>query len=95
MLDKELKLEWHEQKRQETLCNRGIDFEIARFILSDPNIKKYIDDRKDYGEIRYIAYGMSLGICFRIVYTIREGVYRIISMHRIHEKEKRRFYDRT
>jgi len=52
MSSKEIKLEWHEPKRQNTLHSRDLDFAMAREVFADPNVKEYIDNRKNYGESR-------------------------------------------
>ena len=49
MGNEELKLEWHEPKRQSTLHSRSLDFAMAREVFADPNVKEYADNRKDYG----------------------------------------------
>ena len=54
----ELKLEWHEPKRQSTLRTRNLDFAMAREVFADPNVKEYADNREDYGEPRMRAYEM-------------------------------------
>jgi hypothetical protein len=89
----ELKLEWHEPKRQKTLNDRGLDFNLAREVFLDPNVKEYVDDRKDYGEIRYRAYGLCFDTCLAVTYTMRDDVHRIISIRKVHKKEKEAYYD--
>ena len=92
MIREEIKLEWHEPKRQSTLYSRNLDFAMAREVFTDPDVKEYVDDRKDYGEIRVRAYGMCCGFCLRVVYTMREDVHRIISIQRVHKKEQEKYY---
>ena len=48
------------------------------------------DDRFDYGEPRYRAYGLIDGTAYCLVFTIRRGQYRPISLRRAHAKEMRR-----
>jgi uncharacterized protein len=48
------------------------------------------DDRFDYGEPRYRAYGLIDGIAYCLVFTIRNERYRPISLRRAHAKEMRR-----
>ena len=92
MSNKEFKLEWYEPKRQSTLHNRCLDFAMAREVFVDPNVKEYADNRKDYGEPRVRAYGMCCGLCLRVVYTMRGDVHRIISIQRVHKKEREKYY---
>jgi uncharacterized protein len=48
------------------------------------------DDRFDYGESRYRAYGYIDGAAYCLVFTIRNERYRPISLRRAHAKEMRR-----
>ena len=93
MDNKPLKLEWHETKRQNTLKNRNLDFALAIEVLTDPNVKEYVDNRKNYGELRIRAYGMCSGLCLRVIYTMRGDTHRIISIQRVHKKEQEKYYD--
>jgi uncharacterized DUF497 family protein len=49
------------------------------------------DDRFDYGEHRYRAYGYIDGAAYCLVFTIRNERYRPISLRRAHAKEMRRY----
>ena len=49
------------------------------------------DDRFDYGEPRYRAYGLLDGHSYCLVFTIRDGAKRPISLRRAHAKEMRRY----
>ena len=91
-MNDEIKLEWDETKRQQTLKERGLDFSLARHILTDPNMVRRIDDRRNYREIRYIAYGMVQGEILCLCYTMRGKVYRIISLRYTHKKEREKYY---
>jgi uncharacterized DUF497 family protein len=48
------------------------------------------DDRFEYGEARYRAYGKIDGLSYCLVFTIRDGQYRPISLRRAHAKEMKR-----
>ena len=49
------------------------------------------DDRRDYGEKRLVTLGfMSHQLVF-VVWTPRNGRYRIISMRRANERERRQY----
>ena len=43
-------------KRQWTLKNRGMDFADAALVFADDFVE-LLDDRKDYGEVRYRVFG--------------------------------------
>lgn len=49
------------------------------------------DDRFDYGEPRYRAYGLLDGESYCLVFTIRDGAKRPISLRRAHAKEMKRY----
>jgi uncharacterized DUF497 family protein len=94
-MDDEIELEWDEVKRQKTLKERGLDFMLARYVLADPNLVRRIDDRRNYKEIRYIAYGMVHDQVFKLCYTMRGAIYRVISLHKIHKKEQEKYYGKN
>ena len=50
-----------------------------------------VDDRFDYGEVRYQAFGRIDGKGHCLVYTIRDGGLRPISFRPAHRKEMRRY----
>ena len=50
----------------------------------------FVDDRRDYGEIRYRAYGLIDGVSYCLVFTDRNEKVRPISLRRAHAKEMRR-----
>lgn len=55
---------------------------------SEPVVRS--DDRIDYGEARFRAFGRINGQGHCLVYTFRGGHLRVISFRRAHEKEMRR-----
>lgn len=57
---------------------RAVDLEILAFIE---------DDRNDYGEARYRAWGLIDGKAYCLALTDRAGSLRAISRRRAHEKE--------
>jgi len=48
-----LDVEWDEEKREINISDHGIDFVQARKIFENPVVER-LDDRKDYGEERYM-----------------------------------------
>jgi uncharacterized DUF497 family protein len=48
------------------------------------------DDRIDYGERRYRAFGAIDGVAHCLIFTVRESVVRAISLRRAHKKEMQR-----
>jgi len=86
--------EWDEAKRQLNFKNRGVDFMDAADVLYDPKVSIEQDTRKDYGEDRYNAYGMSKGRRLRLCFTMRDRkTVRVISMFKVHMKEWEKHYE--
>ncbi|MDB5564485.1 MAG: hypothetical protein JWP84_1051 [Tardiphaga sp.] len=62
---------------------------LARWV--DLRIRAVVaDDRFGHGEPRFRAYGHIDGVAHCLVFTIRDGRYRPISLRRAHAKEMRR-----
>lgn len=83
-------LTWDEAKRQRTLTGRGLDFAHAEMVFAGSHATG-LDDRRDYGEPRYITAGYVKGRFVVIVWTPRDGDRRIISMRHGHAQEEERF----
>jgi uncharacterized DUF497 family protein len=82
-----MKFEWDENKNGHNILQHDIDFNDAELVFNYPIINR-LDDRKDYGEFRYIALGQLNGIIVVIVYTLRKDVVRIISMRKANIRER-------
>jgi uncharacterized DUF497 family protein len=54
-----------------------------------------VDDRFDYGETRYRAWGHIDGIAYYLAFTFRDGEMRPISLRRAHAKEMKRYVKKT
>ena len=81
---------WDEAKRRRTLQERGLDFADAEEVFTGDFYTRS-DDRRDYGEKRYITAGYLRGRFVVIVWTQREDHRRIISMRYGHAQEEARF----
>jgi len=78
---------WDESKRQTNMEKDGLDFEDSKLFFSRPTLITP-DARHDYGEPRYKAIGELRGVGVYIVFTIRSGAVRIISMRPANRKER-------
>jgi uncharacterized protein len=63
---------------------------LARWVDLDI-ITTYVDDRHDYGEVRYRAYGLIDGLSYCLTFTERDKRVRPISLRRAHAKEMKRY----
>jgi uncharacterized DUF497 family protein len=81
--------EWDERKRIANLGKHGLDFrDVHRFEWE--TAVTFVDDRRDYGEIRYRAYGRLDGRVCAIAFTIRGETARVISLRHTRPRETRR-----
>lgn len=73
-------------KRERTLQERGIDFVDAAEVFAGRTLT-LMDDRIDYGEVRYQTYGFLGGRMVMVVWTDRTPARHVISMRHCHERE--------
>jgi uncharacterized protein len=85
-----MEFEFDPEKRQQTLLKRGLDFSDAKLIFEEPNITLE-DDRYVYAERRFLTFGKLLGRLVVLVWTSREGRYRIISVRKANDREQKKF----
>ena len=81
-----MEIEFDPAKRALTLKDRGLDFLDAPRLFEGRSLT-VVDDRVDYGEVRFISYGFIGNAAIAVVWTDRDGVMRIISMRRMHLEE--------
>ena len=84
--------EWDEAKSQANVRKHGIDFETAKRIFDGPVVTG-IDQRKDYGEDRYITIGRVTRSLIVVAHTHREGRVRLISARPASRKEKQAYHE--
>ncbi len=78
---------WDEAKRRATLAERGLDFAEAELIFAGRTMT-LPDERRDYGEPRFITAGWLHGRFVVLVWTPRDDERRIISMRYGHADEE-------
>lgn len=66
-----MEFEWDESKRLRILKERRVDILYAALIF-EGDVLTRIDDRRDYGEPRFISLGMVEDECFVVVHTQRD-----------------------
>jgi uncharacterized DUF497 family protein len=82
--------EWDPAKETRNIVERGLDFTTASRIWDGPVVEQ-VDQRRDYGETRSIATGLTNGSILVVVYTWRGGHRRIISARKANSRERQRF----
>jgi len=76
-------------KRKTTLAERGLDFADAALVFAGVTVE-IEDTRKNYGENRFICYGLLQGRMVVVGYTPRGADRHIFSMRKANEREKAR-----
>ena len=86
--------EWDETKRHQNHDKHGVDLLEAALIFEGQTLTR-VDDRRDYGEVRYISLGLVDDVPYVVIHTQRNGNTRLISAWRggrkDHETYKNRF----
>ena len=82
--------EWDAAKSAANIAKHGIDFEDAIGIFDGPVLEK-ADARRDYGEDRFVAFGVVDDRELAVVYTGRGERRRIISARRAHGRERKAY----
>ena len=83
-----MKISFDPHKRRQTLEERGLDFDDAVQVFAGRTIE-YEDDRRDYGETRFVAFGLLNDRMVSLVSTPRGSARHIISMRKANEREKK------
>ena len=85
-----MELEWDEAKRLDALVRHGVDF--ADVALIDMETARTVsDDRYDYGEARWVTYGMIDERLHVVCWTNRKGRMRIISFRKANDREQKAY----
>lgn len=82
-----MEFEWDDAKRVSALEKHGVDFVDAPLLWGNPMVV-VPDNRRDYGEPRFVGLGTVYGRVMVVVYTQRgSGVVRIISFRKANSRE--------
>ncbi len=88
-----MKVSFDPAKNTQNIEFRGLSFEqVLEFEFATAWI--VVDDRKDYGEIRYRAIGFLAKQLHALVFTETETGIRVISFRKANHREEKR-YDQT
>lgn len=86
-------IEFDTAKRDKTLLERGLDFANCNAVFAGPVLTQ-LDLRSDYGEDRYITFGLLDALWVVLVWTPCGENRRIISMRFANEREIKKFTSR-
>ena len=82
-----MKFEFDPAKREATLKDRGLDMARAAEIFAGATLT-VADDRRDYGEARFITIGFLDGRMMVTVWTPRPPARRVISLRKANDREQ-------
>ena len=85
-----MEIEFDPAKTKLNIARHGVDIALAESFEIETALIE-IDDRHDYGEIRYIAIGYLTERLHVMVFTIRDQTMRVISLRKANRKERERY----
>lgn len=88
-----MEYEWDEAKHKKNITKHGVDFTSMAGFDWETSITAR-DIRREYGETRYVSYGLIGLRLYACVYTQRNNKRRIISLRKANEKEEE-IYENT
>lgn len=88
-----MQIEYDPAKRGVTIRDRGLDMADAGDVFEGDTIT-IEDERRDYGETRYITVGFLAGRMVFVAWTPRDGSRRIISMRKANAREQELYIPR-
>lgn len=88
-----MEITYDAEKRELTLEKRGLDFEDAVHVFAGP-VFDLVDDRQDYGESRWLTFGLLHERMVAVVWTPRGEARHVISMRKANERERKRYEGR-
>ena len=83
-----MRLEYDPDKNRRNIARRGLPFDWVKEMDAD-SILYFPDDRRNYGEPRFRAFGLLEGRLHVFVFTPRSDAVRIISFRKCNPKEMR------
>lgn len=89
-----MKFEWDEQKCLINLQRHGIDFADVRQVFVNER-RTIIDNRFDYGEIRFFTLGLLNGRVVAVSHTETDEIIRIISARKANKNEQAKYYNES
>lgn len=77
-------------KDESNIAKHGVSLALAASMDMETAVVLE-DDRREYGERRFRAFGRIDGLAYCLAFTVRESAVRAISLRRAHQKEMKRY----
>lgn len=85
-----MKFEFDTAKNESNIAKHGVSLAASENFEWDDAII-IPDERKNYGETRYIAYGLIENRLHAMVFTKRSGAIRVISLRKANARERKKY----
>ena len=85
-----MEFSWDETKRRSILAERGLDLSDCGEIFEGLRVD-ILDDRIDYGEIRFITFGLLKNRLCAVVWTQRGDTTHLISLRKANDREQKKY----
>ncbi|MEH2248068.1 BrnT family toxin [Nostoc sp.] len=89
-----MRFEWDENKRVINISKHGIDFVDVPFVF-DGDTVTVEDARYNYGEQRFVTFGLLEGRVIAVVHTENDDLIRIISARKATKYEQRIYFEQV
>ena len=89
-----MEIEFDPDKSARNDKKRGLPFELAAELDWDDALI-LTDQRRDYGEDRFLAFARLQGRLHFVCFTVRAGAYRIISFRKANKREEKAYDQAT
>jgi uncharacterized protein len=86
-----MRFEWDEEKRTANLQKHGIDFGDVATVFKGHTLT-IEDDRWNYGEQRFVTFGVLGGQVVAVVHTESTRAIRVISIRKATRNEERNYF---
>jgi len=91
-----IKFEWDDDKRHKIINERGLDIAVlAPLVLSGKDTLFLCDMRRDYGEDRWLAFGIVRSLRLCVCFTIRIDIVRLITIFKVNKKDWEKYYGKN
>lgn len=86
-----MKFEWDEEKRLSNIAKHGFDF-VGIETVFEGETTTVLDNRFDYGEERFVTFGLFDGRVVAVTHTETDDLIRIINVRKATTNEEKEYF---
>jgi len=83
-----MEFQFDSEKDAANRAKHGVSLVLGAVVLAN-RVGEVVDERFEYGEVRINAFGMVNDRLFVCTYTVRDRIYRLISVRKASRQERR------